>query len=222
MEFDTNIYAYRFAVLTGLRPGELRALRWENITGRTVKITEDISIKNNCNIGGKNENAVRSFVMSDQAYAVLMEQKEKFPGKDLVFHNIPLSYRTFSNQWSRYCRSNGIPHISLYELRHTFVSINQGLPDSQLKRLVGHSESMDTFGVYSHKVNGEDARIARAVTDIFNEIIPSAQVMSKSDPLKEIRSELERNNLPAESIVIIMDLIDKYTEKKITTLNATP
>ena len=32
--FDRYIYAYRFAVLTGIRPGELLGLRWEDISGR--------------------------------------------------------------------------------------------------------------------------------------------------------------------------------------------
>lgn len=58
-------------------------------------------------------------------------------------------------RWRAYQDSNGIaPRISLYELRHTFVSLAQDLPDGKLKPLVGHSRNMDTRGVYGHEITG--------------------------------------------------------------------
>lgn len=50
---------------------------------------------------------------------------------------------------------------SAYELRHTFVSVIKTLPAGEVKQLVGHSHSMDTFGIYSHKINGEDTKTAQ-------------------------------------------------------------
>ena len=62
-------------------------------------------------------------------------------------------------------KSNGIdPPVSLYELRHTFVSMVQDLPDSKLKPLVGHSRSMDTRGVYAHGVDGAQDETANELT----------------------------------------------------------
>lgn len=60
------------------------------------------------------------------------------------------------NYWKFYQRCNGIdPPVSLYELRHTFVSmIEDAVPPAQLRRIVGHSKSMDTYGWYSHAVTG--------------------------------------------------------------------
>ena len=43
----------------------------------------------------------------------------------------------------------------LYELRHTFVSVVKTLPAGEVKGLVGHSQDMDTFGVYGHTLTGE-------------------------------------------------------------------
>ena len=80
---------------------------------------------------------------------------------------IPLNYTTplfqIQNQralfkrWKKYQHDNGIePQVTLYEMRHTFVSIESGvLTDSQLKMLVGHSKNMDTAGVYRHELDGQ-------------------------------------------------------------------
>ena len=58
--------------------------------------------------------------------------------------------------------------VTLYEMRHTFVSIESGvLTDSQLKMLVGHSKNMDTAGVYRHELDGQREDLAAATTAAF-------------------------------------------------------
>ena len=52
-------------------------------------------------------------------------------------------------------------------LRHTFVSIAQELPEAYVKRLVGHSRNMDTFGTYGHAVAGDAEKIAAGLDAIF-------------------------------------------------------
>ena len=76
-------------------------------------------------------------------------------------HNTPLFQipyqRSLKRRWEKYQDGHGIsPRITLYELRHTFVSMEAGeLTDGQLKMLVGHSRNMDTFGVYRHEIKGQ-------------------------------------------------------------------
>lgn len=48
---------------------------------------------------------------------------------------------------------------SPYEMRHIMISVvDDDLPDKLLEAVVGHSESVDTRGVYSHTVDGEALR----------------------------------------------------------------
>ena len=56
----------------------------------------------------------------------------------------------YYNRWKTYCKTHGLTPISLYELRHTFVSVIKTLPAGTVKPLVGHSQDMDTFGVCAH------------------------------------------------------------------------
>jgi integrase len=44
--FDIYIYAYRFEVITGLRPGELIGLRWSDIKNDIVNLERAINVKN--------------------------------------------------------------------------------------------------------------------------------------------------------------------------------
>lgn len=63
---------------------------------------------------------------------------------------------------------------SLYELRHTFVSVVKTLPAGEVKDLVGHSEDMDTFGVYAHTPAGDAENTARAVNGVFLRVLKNA------------------------------------------------
>lgn len=72
--YDEYIGAYRFAVLTGLRPGELIGLRWKDIDSDTVRIQRAVNVYNE-QTRGKNDNAVRAFTLPPLARAVLDKQR---------------------------------------------------------------------------------------------------------------------------------------------------
>ena len=164
---DPLIYAYRFQVLTGLRPGELLGLMWKDIKGNEVFVSRSINAYHEVTTG-KNENAIRHFFISETAANVLWAQRQ-ISNTDRVFGDIdPQTYR---KSWQRYCAANDIPKISPYEMRHTFVSIAKNLCEGQIKPLIGHSRNMDTFGTYGHEINGELQQTAQEIDHLFTEIL---------------------------------------------------
>ena len=171
--FDDFIYAYRFAVSTGVRPGELLGLWYGDIKGNTVNLRRSVNIHGETT-QGKNENAVRTFDMCADARAAYEAQVALLRAAGVqINYSTPLfpigSERALYRRWQRYQEANGIsPSISLYELRHTFVSVSAAaMTDGQLKLLVGHSRNMDTQGIYGHEVEGRRAQLAQATTDAF-------------------------------------------------------
>ena len=122
---DDFINAYRFQVLTGLRPGELVGLQWNDIHGNTVQVQRAINVRGEVT-RGKNENAVRSFVLSTMARRVLDEQRKITGDAGSVF--CIMREKTYYSRWKAYCKANGLTPCSLYELRHTFVSVVKTLP----------------------------------------------------------------------------------------------
>lgn len=174
--FDDYIYAYRFQVTSGVRPGELLGLRVGDIID-----TGEVCIKRSINhfgeiTQGKNQNAIRSFIPSPLAKQAIEDQIKllKDIGESLVAET-PLfqikSQGAYYKRWKRYLESNGLPVISPYELRHTFVSIAKYLPEGTVKALVGHSRSMDTFGQYGHALLNDSEQTAAAIGELFAKLL---------------------------------------------------
>jgi len=105
----------------------------------------------------------------DAARAVLEQQRTVTGAGESVFCLKSEAY--YYKRWQVYCRVNDIPPVSAYEMRHTFVSVAKKLPAGEVKDLVGHSEDMDTFGVYGHALTGEDTETAQAVNGMFLKLL---------------------------------------------------
>lgn len=163
---DPLIYAYRFQVLTGLRPGELLGLYWQDIQDDEVFVRRSLNAYREITTG-KNENAVRRFFVSKTAVAILAQQRN-ISHSNRVFDVDPQTYR---RAWQRYCLANNIPKTTPYEMRHTFISIAKNLSEGQIRPLVGHSKNMDTFGVYGHELRGELQQTAQQIERLFTDIL---------------------------------------------------
>lgn len=165
---EPYIHAFRLEVLTGLRPGEINGLEWRDIVGNEIHLQRARNIYGEIT-QGKNENAVRLLTLSGLA-ATELEAQRALTGEEKSVFCIS-TMPTYYKHWVRYLEANGMSHTSLYELRHTFVSIAKKLPEGLVKPLVGHSQSMDTFGVYGHEIEGEAWETARRVNSLFLEIL---------------------------------------------------
>lgn len=182
VEPDENIHAYRVAVMTGLRPGELLGLRVGDVEGNRLHLHRAINRQNE-ETTGKNENAIRTVVLyplaAAEIYAQLQQRtcEEERPLRDDDPIFLLKNQQSLYNYWQFYQHCNGInPPVSLYELRHTFVSmIEDAVSPAQLRRMVGHSKNMDTYGWYSHAVEGRADAAALAVSDALAEYAPAGQ-----------------------------------------------
>jgi integrase len=173
------IHAWRFFVATGLRRGELVGLRHEDIAGGMVHVRRNINAEKE-ETYGKNDNARRSFAITetmrrilDDQYALMEEKGIESPwvfpdwhGERTVPHALYSSWRAYAKQHNMEC--------SIHELRHTFVSINKSdMPLDLLKAVIGHSSSMDTIGIYGHEVDGDKERAAQIMDRVIQNKLKS-------------------------------------------------
>lgn len=175
---DPLIHAYRFQVLTGLRPGELIGLQWEDVSGNVVHIRRSVNTRGEIT-NGKNDNALRSFQLTPSALAELDAQRRKTPafsGPVFPIYKEQFYYK----RWNAFCEANGLPHVTPYELRHTFVSVAKNLPEGQVKNLVGHSRNMDTLGTYAHEMHKDMERTAASLEEIFRDILATEPQKAKA------------------------------------------
>lgn len=174
------IYAFRFMTLTSLRPGELRGLKWSDIDRKTVHISRSINGYNETT-AGKNANARRTFVLPELAVEILRNQRtmleEAGIQSEYVFPDRKggsAAQDALRRHLKHYCESCGIVPVSPYELRHTWFSINKALPRELVKMMGGHSESMDTFGVYGHELDGEREKMASLLDGVLQALLHPA------------------------------------------------
>lgn len=165
---DEYVHAYRLAVLTGMRPGEQVGLRWSDVNEKEIHLRRAVNIHGEVT-QGKNSNAVRTIVLSPLAQTELNAQRALTEGCETVFEIS--TEQNYYKRWKKFAAHNGITPISLYEMRHTFVSVAQTLPEGLVKKLVGHSKSMDTWGTYAHYLDGQQEDTAKLLENTFNAIL---------------------------------------------------
>ena len=168
---DRLRFAYRFEVMTGLRPGELMGADFRDVDWEKG----ELHIRRSINVDGyetqgKNDNAIRTCSLIPLAMSMLKMQRLATGRTSGQIFYIPTE-QTYRQWWYRYCDYNEIPRVTPYELRHTFVSVVQALPEGLVRRLVGHSKSMDTFGTYGHDITGCADKTVSLLSDTFNKIL---------------------------------------------------
>ena len=106
---DDYINAYRFQVLTGLRPGELVGLQWGDIQGNTVHVQRAVNVRGEVT-KGKNQNAVRPFVLSRMARRALDDQRQITGHQESVF--CILTEYNYYWRWKAPCKANGVTVVA--------------------------------------------------------------------------------------------------------------
>lgn len=169
--------AFRFMILTGLRPGEALGLQLGDLSEDAVHVQRAINSRNFIT-PGKNKNSRRIVPIGATAKRIIQDTIERNEKLNLRTEWIFCSpdgsqgnQRTMKNQWEKIKRERQLPG-TLYSLRHTFVSITKNvLPESVLKSYVGHSKDFDTYGTYGHEMDGERKQTAEIIDLTLGQIL---------------------------------------------------
>ena len=165
-----NMDLYKLGVLiclyTGIRIGELCALRWKNISLQdgVLKIRETMQRIQNSDNGGSNKTKV-----------IITEPKSHCSIRDIPlpawlvnnlrpFQSEPDAFvlsgkvgrwvepRTMQNYFQRYLTESGIEHANYHSLRHTFATrcVEVGFDIKTLSEILGHTTVNITLNRYVH------------------------------------------------------------------------
>jgi len=154
------------ALTSGIRQGELRAIKWHDVNFDTKKIYVQSAVKHNTSIIGttKTNKGIRTIPIDERSMNTLKEWKlqSKFSqANDLVFPNGVgniLGKKIFTPICKKICDAAGTVQLTWGDFRHTFAS-NQlsGLGEdwAEVARLMGHSTPSFTYGQYGHYVDND-------------------------------------------------------------------
>lgn len=167
------------AVLTGMRRGELLAVRWRDtdlengtlIVQRSLEETDGGTLRFK---GPKTSAGRRVIQLPPEAIAALQRHKGQqsalrlrrpnWQDNGLIFcksDGRPLSPGRVSHNFRYFTRRAGFD-VSLHEMRHTFASLtlHLGANMKTVQRMLGHANINVTIGRYGHLLGGEQEAVA--------------------------------------------------------------
>ena len=197
----SRLAAVILALATGMRQGEILALRWQDVDLASGAINVRHSLTRHGELTDTKTHQVRCVPISADAVEALKRLKRfrsdvmsAVSGADatmvpatqhVICSNVfePIDKSNFGMWWSEWREANGFNGLKFHELRHTHASIlvNAGVPITVVQLILGHASAVTTAAFYLHA----DERQAKEAADTLGAILnasnePPANVESFS------------------------------------------
>lgn len=176
--YDFYVF-FMIAYFTGLRKGEIHALRWNCIKGNMLSVKKSITQKQK---GGdvetppKNKKSVRTIKISTQLLNCLNEHKARqqeiiSDWNDTGFicgYYKPLRDTSIDNKNRKYSTLRNLKRIRIHDFRHSHASflINNNISRLEVAHRLGHSTVEQTLKTYSHLFPNEEDRATELLEKI--------------------------------------------------------
>lgn len=167
-----------FAAYTGLRAGELAALRWERVDllRGSVEVVESYAEVRGALVLGPTKTYARRTVALPRFLIDLLAPRASSSG--LVFTSReggPLRYSNFyRREFKPAVRSAGLPEaVRFHDLRHTTVAllVAQGAHPLAIKERLGHSSITVTLDQYGHLLPSLDEALTDGLERAYREAV---------------------------------------------------
>ena len=160
--YSLNVYAIPILLFTGLRVGEVLALRKSDIDldsgiiyiKSSLIYTRGGSVRDFCITTPKTHSSIRQVPISNNARKYIIKLYYANDSEYLITtqNGNFLRDRNLSRTFSRLCKRIGVRYKGLHSLRHTFATnlILKGLDINIVSKILGHSKTSMTLDVYTH------------------------------------------------------------------------
>ena len=163
-EKDTRFFGVILCLYTGLRIGELLALKWHDID----MIKGEIQVNKTCYyVKGENgvfgritdipktQSSIRTIPIPRQLMPHMLEAKKKSRSTHIVSNGSNLiSIRSYQRSFSTLLKKLNIQHRGFHSLRHTFATraLECGMDVKTLSEILGHKNPTVTLNRYAHSL----------------------------------------------------------------------
>ena len=189
--------AVALTAMTGLRRGELLALRWSNsidLERKRLIVSESLEETNIFGLRFKEPKSskVRVVPLADVVIPILRSHRARqdaerlrlgprYHDDDLVFCNpdgTPWPPDTFTKQFAQIARAVGMKGFRFHDLRHAFatLTLKNGTSVSEVSELLGHSSPVITLSTYAHVIEG----VAREAVNLMANDLMARMTGTKS------------------------------------------
>jgi integrase len=197
---NPDYYAlFYLALFSGLRRGELLALRWSDADLLMAEMSVSRSVVS-LEGGGyvfkdtKTAKSRRTVALSPSTCQVLREHLDKqmaikkrleikFHNDDLIFshdNKNPFNGNAVSMIWRNLVRRLGFKGVRFHDCRHTMATamLSAGVHPKIVQERLGHSSIAITLDTYSHVAPGLQHAAANKMDDVYNKSVTKSVVVS--------------------------------------------
>lgn len=170
IDFGCCVFFY-IAFYTGMRKGEINALKWSDIDNNIIHVRRSITqkLKNgDVETPPKNKSSYRDIQIPKSLIAILENHKQL---QINTFTNFSNDFRvcgairclrdtTIDKFNRRHSALAELPHIRIHDFRHSHATLlaNEGINIQEVARRLGHSNIVMTWNTYSHLYPREEER----------------------------------------------------------------
>ena len=182
---------YNIAVKTGMRQGELLALKWSDLDWKrgTIRVQRQVQ-----RIPGegmvfrapKTKASLRTIQLGEQTLDTLRNQRtrlelekavagERWQEHNLIFPSTvgtPMGASNLLKDFKKQLEKAKLRDIRFHDLRHTAASLmlNYGVPVLVVSKILGHSKTSTTLDVYGHLIPVMQEQAARIMDEVITPI----------------------------------------------------
>ena len=168
-------------LVSGLRKGELAALRWDDldIQGRTISVSKQYVRNPDGSLEltrPKTENSVRLVSIPQTAMELLIREHDKHPDNPYLFPS-PLTGEMYHpdsvvNLHKKILRDAGLEHLRFHDLRHTFATtaLQHGVDVKTVSSMLGHFDAGFTLRTYTHATRQKQDEAAATMGSFMEQV----------------------------------------------------
>lgn len=168
-------------LVSGLRKGELVALRWDDldIQQRTISVSKQYVRNPDGSLEltqPKTENSVRLVSIPQTAVDLLIQEHSKHPDSPYMFPS-PLTGEMYHpdsvvNLHKKILMDAGLEHLRFHDLRHTFATtaLQNGVDVKTVSSILGHFDAGFTLRTYTNATRQKQNEAAAAMGSFMEQV----------------------------------------------------
>ena len=169
-------------LVSGLRKGELVALRWDDvdIQQRTISVNKQYVRNPDGSLEltrPKTENSVRLVSIPQTAVDLLIQEHAKHPDSPYLFPS-PLTGEMYHpdsvvNLHKKILKDAGLEHLRFHDLRHTFATtaLQNGVDVKTVSSMLGHFDAGFTLRTYTHATRQKQDEAAATMGNFMEQVM---------------------------------------------------
>lgn len=159
-------------LFTGMRRGEVLALRWENVdfAQETITVSQALSYSSNQPILSttKTANGLRTIPMNSLLKELLLPYRS---AGYIIGGEKPITHMVFKRLYKELSKTVNLHGATPHVFRHSYLSLlNQaGVDPKTIQAIGGHGNFMLTYNIYVHSSNQQMKTAGERVNDLLTE-----------------------------------------------------